>query len=253
MYDQIVEYYDLIHEEFTADIAYIVRLAAQNKQQVLELGCGTGRLLLPLARTGHSVVGIDSSATMLAMARKKILEESKPVQDRIEILNMDMSELSLGRQFGLIIFPHNTLMHLNRRQLNKTLNKIKGHLLVGGCLFIDVDNPVEVADPEDDSLVLLERTLHDEVGRRTILQFSSSRVDNRQQVRQVTWIFDESPDEGGELKRTVVETALHYYLSHELILSLETSGLKVRSQLGDYDLRPYDEDSPRLLIEATKI
>ncbi len=251
MYEKIVQYYDLIHQDLLEDIAYIVKLAARSEQPVLELGCGTGRLLLPLARTGHSVVGLDTSAEMLAEASAKILEERKQVQERIELLKLDMSDFSLAKRFGLIVLPYNTLMHLDRLQLKATLSNIKDHLAAGGCLFVDVDNPLEVADPGDNDLLILERTLHDEKAQTTILQFSSSRVETRRQTRRVTWVFDESPREGGGVKRTVVETTLHYYLPHELALLLEESGLMLRAQYGSYTQEPYTEDSPRLLIEAT--
>lgn len=251
MYEKIVQFYDLIHQDLSDDIAYIVKLAAQYEQPVLELGCGTGRLLLPLARTGHSVVGLDNSAEMLAEASVKILQERKQIQERIELLNVDMSDFSLRKYFGLIVLPYNTLMHLDRPQLRATLNNIKDHLVAGGCLFVDVDNPLEVADPGDNDLLILERTLHDEKTQATILQFSSSRVETRRQIRRVTWVFDESPREGGEVNRTVVETTLHYYLPHELALLLEESGLMVQAQYGSYTKDPYTEDSPRLLIEAT--
>jgi SAM-dependent methyltransferase len=251
MYEKIVQYYDLIHQDLSEDIAYIIKLIAQYEQPVLELGCGTGRLLLPISRTGHSVVGLDISAAMLAEARVKILKERASVQKRIELLHVDMSKFSLEQQFGLIVLPHNTLMHLDRSQLKTTLSSIKEHLVAGGCLFIDVDNPLEVGDPGDNDLVILERTLHNEEARTTTLQFSSSHVETRRQIRRVTWIFDESPREGGGVKRTVVKTVLHYYLAHELALLIEESGLKVQAQYGSYSQEPYGEDSPRLLIEAT--
>ena len=251
MYEKIVQYYDLIHQDLTDDIGYIVKLAAKYEQPVLELGCGTGRLLIPLARTGHSAVGLDNSAEMLAEASAKILQERRQVQERIELLNVDMSDFSLRKRFGLIVLPHNTLMHLDRPQLRATLSNIKEHLAIGGCVFVDVDNPLEVADPGDNDLLILERTLHDKKAQTTILQLSSSRVETRRQIRRVTWIFDESPREGGEVNRTVVESILYYYLPHELALLLEESGLMVQAQYGSYEQDPYTEDSPRLLIEAT--
>ncbi len=69
MYDQIARFYDLTHAELTADLPFVLQLASEAGGPILELGCGSGRLLLPLARAGHSVIGLDLSGAMLAMQR----------------------------------------------------------------------------------------------------------------------------------------------------------------------------------------
>ena len=61
MYDQIAHYYDLTHADLTDDIDFILSLAQAVNGPILELGCGSGRLLLPLARAGFTVTGVDNS------------------------------------------------------------------------------------------------------------------------------------------------------------------------------------------------
>ena len=71
-YDKLAPYYDRFHEALTADVEFVLSLAQQQDGPVLEMGCGTGRLLLPLARAGFEVTGIDTSAAMLASPKTLI-------------------------------------------------------------------------------------------------------------------------------------------------------------------------------------
>jgi SAM-dependent methyltransferase len=72
MYEQTAKYYDLVHAELKDDIPLVLTLAGQGKGPILELGCGTGRLLLPLARAGYEVIGLDNSPAMLAKAKARL-------------------------------------------------------------------------------------------------------------------------------------------------------------------------------------
>ena len=80
MYDQIARYYDLLHGDLTEDIEFVIRLAEKSGGPVLELGCGTGRLLLPLVRIGQKTTGLDNSEEMLAVAKAKVASERAAVR-----------------------------------------------------------------------------------------------------------------------------------------------------------------------------
>lgn len=253
MYDQIAEHYDRIHQSLAADLGLIVRLAANNPGPILEMGCGTGRLLLPLARLGHVIVGIDNSKAMLAHARKKIAMEKEAVQSRIELIYDDMTEFDMPSHFGLILYSHNTLMHFDRNQLNKSMERSAHNCIPGGILFLDIENPIQMTDPSEDDLVVLENTFMDDDKQKYIQQLSSSWIDMDSRSRHVTWMLDEFPIAGGVLNRTVVRFTLNYYYSHELIELLEDLGLIVISQFGDYDGGVFREDSDRLILIAKSI
>ena len=70
-YDIYARFYDLDHGDLDADLFMIQQLAARSGSPILELACGTGRVLLPLARQGYQVTGVDLSAAMLDVARRK--------------------------------------------------------------------------------------------------------------------------------------------------------------------------------------
>jgi ubiquinone/menaquinone biosynthesis C-methylase UbiE len=118
MYDSIARFYDLTHASLTADLPFVLQLAAATNAPMLELGCGSGRLLLPLARAGHTVTGLDVSAGMLDRARARLAQEPTAVQQRVTLHLADMTNFTLPETspFGLIVIPYNTLLHLDTAQ-----------------------------------------------------------------------------------------------------------------------------------------
>lgn len=248
MYDDIARYYDLIHQDLRDDILFTIKLASSVGDPTLELGCGTGRLILHLARTGHEITGLDNSEAMLKIARDHILSEREEVKQRIRLISGDMASFQLEQRFGLIVIAQNTLAHLTQEQVKSCLNCVRHHLLPTGRLMIDVENPVKTADPSDDEILILERSMVESASGDNILQMSSSWVDQQAQIRHVTWMFDTSPRNGGPISRTVVETKYHYLFAHQYEMIIDSTGLVIKEYYGDYDSTPYSEESPRLLM-----
>src|SRR5262250_312273 len=102
----VAEYYDLVPAYVErSDQAFYLGLAASARGPMLELGCGTGRLLVPIARAGHRIVGIDLSDSMLARCREKLAAELPEVRERAEILKADMTNFAFPPRFDLAIAP----------------------------------------------------------------------------------------------------------------------------------------------------
>ncbi len=95
LYAQIAHYYDLTHDALTADIPFIMAQAGAPPATILELGCGTGRLALPLLKAGHYVVGVDNSPEMLARARARFAALPLDLQERAAFYEQDMTALAL--------------------------------------------------------------------------------------------------------------------------------------------------------------
>ena len=254
MYDQIARFYDLTHASLTADLPLILQLAAETDGPVLELGCGSGRLLLPLARAGHTVTGLDVSTAMLDRGRARLAQEPTAVQDRITLYQANMTDFVLpdAPSFGLALVPYNTLFHLDPTQLLATLRRVKGVLGVNGRLFIDLANPVDMANTPEDALLSLENVLTDPETGELIVHLASNRLDTANQTLHITWIYDVSTPNGGPVHRTVANGSYHYRYPHQLELLLQEAGYKLLHLWGDYDQSPYEEASNRLLVLATK-
>lgn len=252
MYQNIARYYDLLHSELVDDIEFLLKLAETTGDPILELGCGTGRILIPFARSGHRVVGADASGEMLAIARAKLAGERPGTQSRVALRQADFTEIDLDEEFGLAIIAYNTLMHLAPQAVAKSLATLRRHLRPEGILYIDVDNPMDVHDPGQDGLLLVDRTATDAEHDEFVVLSVSSIGDGERQIRETTWLIDVSPANGGPVKRTVAQSTLHYYFAHQLQQILQTAGFRPVGQFGDYQRRPYDADrSPRLLIVAS--
>lgn len=254
MYDQIARFYDLTHANLTDDLPLVLQLAAQAGDPVLELGCGSGRLLLPLARAGHSVAGLDLSAAMLDRARVRLALEETAVQQRVTLHQADMTQFTLpdAAEFGLVVVPYNTMLHLETNQALAMLRQVWGILQVNGRLFIDLANPVDIASTPEDALLSLENVLTDPETGELIVHLASNRLDTAEQTLHITWIYDVSAPNGGSVQRTVAAGVYHYRYPHQVELLLQKAGFKLLQIWGDYDRSPYDETSDRLLILAAK-
>ncbi|WP_420645124.1 class I SAM-dependent methyltransferase [Candidatus Leptofilum sp.] len=253
MYDHIARFYDLTHANLTDDIPLILEIAAQANGPLLELGCGSGRLLLPLVQAGHTVTGLDLSGGMLARARGSVEQLDTAVQNRITLHQADMTNFALpdDPKFGLVIVPYNTLFHLDTAQVLAMLRRVKGVLGENGRLFIDLANPVDMANTPEDALLSLENVLTDPETRELIVHLASNRLDTVAQTLHITWIYDVSAPNGGPVQRTVATGAYHYRYPHQLELLLQEAGFKLLHLWGDYGQSPYDETSDRLLVLAT--
>lgn len=254
MYDEIARFYDLTHASLTADVPLVLQLAAEAKGAILELGCGSGRLLRPLAKAGHQITGIDLSAEMLARARAQLAKEPEAVQARVSLHQADMTNFALPNSpyFGLIVIPYNTLMHLDTVQAVQALQQACSYLLEGGRLFIDLANPVDIANTPEDALLSLESVLTDPETGELIVHLASNRLDTASQTLHITWIYDVSASAGGAVQRTVAQATYHYCYPHQLELWLQEAGFKLIHLWGDYDQSSYTEESERLLALATK-
>jgi SAM-dependent methyltransferase len=104
--------YDWEYRRRRSDVAFYRMLAGERGGPILDLGCGTGRLTLPLARDGHNVVGIDLSKPMLARARQRVQRAARPVAQRCLIMRADLRSLPIRGHFPLVIAAFHTVQHL---------------------------------------------------------------------------------------------------------------------------------------------
>ncbi|MBK7329949.1 MAG: class I SAM-dependent methyltransferase [Dehalococcoidia bacterium] len=129
-------FYDAIHGDFREDTGLWLSFAGRTDQPVLEVGCGTGRIALELARNGHEVTGIDPSAAMLAIAR------AKAEADALEVSFIEgrATELALEREgYGLVLIPLDVFLYCQDGEEQVSLLRTLGETLVpNGALAIDL-------------------------------------------------------------------------------------------------------------------
>jgi SAM-dependent methyltransferase len=245
-FDRHARYYDLEHEDYQDDLPmYAGFAAAAGVGGVLELACGTGRCLLPLAAAGASVVGLDISAAMLEVARRKV--DAAGLAPRVCLELGDMRDFDLGRRFGLVFIALNSLMHLeSREEQRRALAAAGRHLTAAGRLVIDLFHPdVALPEPSQEGQLFLHclKVLEDGV---QVLHFQSPTVDRGSQIVSMANYYDEVQADG-TLRRYVAPFTLRYLTRGELELLVPQAGLELEALYGSYDLDPFEGHSPRMV------
>ena len=250
MYEDFARYYDQIHSSLTADLPFILQLAQGNGGPILDLGCGTGRLLFPLAQAGFQIVGVDNSPQMLAIANKRLAAQPEKVRALVTIWEKDMRNLALVHteaKFTLALFSFNTLLHMREGEIVELLKRVADLIASGGKIFIDLENPFLLAETIDQNKAIFETSFMDEATSKPVEQWSQTSLDSIAQTLTVMWQFRTNEKESGT---QTVKIVYHYLYPHQIVLLLQKAGFRLLRISGNYEGEPFQEDSERLLLLA---
>jgi len=247
--DEIVaRYYDLEHDGLVADAALYSELARESGGSVLELGCGTGRILLALSRAGHKVVGLDLSAPMLARADAK-LRDRPDLRGAWRLVHADARHFDLPEQFPLILAPLDFLGYFATLEDQlAVLAASRRHLAADGRLVLDVTFPGVSFYTQPDGVLVLQWTRALPSGEE-VTKWWVRELDPSRQVLHLTALYDVRAADGS-VRRWVCPLDLRYYHRHELELLLARAGFQVESVYGSYAMDDLRADSARLLLIA---
>jgi SAM-dependent methyltransferase len=237
-YEPIADLYDLAYGDFTDDIEFYENLARGVEGPILELGVGSGRVALPLAEAGHAVVGIDSSASMLARAQRRLAATALK-EGGLELIAADMTAFDLKRRFAMIFVAADTFQHLLTIAAQQAcLACVTRHLAPGGLFVLSVRSPASVDWAESGPApLLLDWTRRDPQTGETVMKLIAAESDPARMLRKLTYVYDRlGPD--GSVRRSVFTTELRHSTEAELRLLLQHAGLRVTHVYGDYDLSP---------------
>jgi SAM-dependent methyltransferase len=235
---------------FRQDLAFYRRIAEDHGGPVLEIGCGTGRITVELARAGARVIGVDRSSAMLQQARHRI-EEAR-VGDRVELIEADMRRLpQLGAvppgAFAVAVAPFNTLMHAHTLEdQDLTLRGMFDALAPGGVFGCDVYVPrfgpqhVMRAEPTWRSVMGTEADL-----------FLIQEHDPAQQLIATTYLIDQC-DASGHVFRRRARLVQRYYHRFELERAVRAAGFEVLDVYGSFERAPVRDASDVIALLARK-
>jgi SAM-dependent methyltransferase len=250
-FDAFARYYDADYREYMDDVDLILTLAAETGDPILELGCGTGRLLAPLVVQGHTVTGIDISSALLAVAREKLAQLD--YASKVQLVQADMRSYDLPRQdFGFAFCTSNTLMHLTRaeHQLQALRNTYR-HLRRGATLLLDFFNPDVFRLAQIDGMQEFADRWVDETTGAQVIKWVVRTVDWAQQLQETVFIYEETLPDGGS-RRTTCPFTLRFLWRHEAELMLQAAGFAVEHVWGDFEGDEYDAASDHLILLARK-
>jgi SAM-dependent methyltransferase len=246
IYGRIAELYDWEHDRYDDDLAFYRALAKRTGGPILELGCGSGRVLADLASQGHHCIGVDASPAMLARARQRLASEAVDA----DLIEAPMQNFSVPRGSRLALIALDSFGHLSDQldQLD-TLGAVHGALESNGVLVIDVSNGNNRGDGRDE--LVHHITAESDDGESVITKWVSRVSDSSEQVDDLTYWYDVTgPD--GILHRTTAQFALRYFTRFEMTLLLERAGFTVEALYGSYDLEQFSAQSERLIVVARK-
>ncbi|MBI2864693.1 MAG: class I SAM-dependent methyltransferase [Chloroflexi bacterium] len=247
-FDVFARYYDLDYGDFLDDLPLYLGFAERMGSPILELACGTGRLLLTLAEAGYSMTGIDSSAAMLAAVNGKL---AGPVKRRVKVFRYDMADFALGRQFKMVTIPVGGLMlapHLEEQAA--VLRRAREHLADEGLLVVDIFNP-DVEEMARSAGQLIHAWTKPAENGATVSKFVSQTPDFADQLQHITFFYDETQP-GGETRRTVASFTQRYLFRFEAELLLEKCGFQLENVFGSYDLDDFESDSENMIFVARR-
>jgi SAM-dependent methyltransferase len=244
-YDHVVPYRD------RADVAFFIEESTRSGGPVLELGCGTGRVLIPTARAGVEIVGLDGSPAMLARCRQRLAAESADVQNRVlALVEGDMRRFQLGRRFPLVTIPFRPFLHLLTvdDQLS-CLKSVREHLEIDGRLILDIFNPSFETWANDTYPRELPAepsfTLAD--GRVVVRHIRLTGCDRLTQVMEAELVYDVSTADGDQrqfVHRFGIRSIFRYEAEH----LLARCGFEIEQLYGGYDRAPFGSTYPGELI-----
>jgi SAM-dependent methyltransferase len=252
LFDRFARFYDGDYRDYDDDVDLILGLAAESGGPILELGCGTGRVVLPLAGAGHRVTGVDISPKLLMLAREKAGRQH--FKNPPEFVQDDMVSFDLPcKDFRLAICTSNTLMHLTTAQQQlAALQNAGRHLARGGWLFLSLFNPDVARLVAVDGLVELADEWADTALGARVVKWSVRRVDFAEQLQDTLFIYEECGADG-LVTRTLCPFQLRYLWRHEAELMLRQCGFVVEAVWGGFDDEPYTAESEYLVLLGRKL
>ena len=248
-YDALARFYDLVVPDVGADTEMYAAFARRRDGPVLELGVGTGRVAVPLARMGLTIWGIDASSAMLERAREKAASAGATL--RLE--QADLYAYELGERFGLIYCAADTFLHLCEPEHQvAALRSARAHLAPGGLLVLDLPALAGAWVDWEPGVRPLELLWSGPgLAGGTLQHFSTFMADPARQQRHVTHIFDETNAEG-IVRRTLTSFDLRFIFPGELPLLVAAAGLRLDALYGGYELEPFDSSSERMIAVVAR-
>lgn len=234
------EVYDSYVPSAPGELDFYVEKASLAGSPVLELGCGTGRIIIRLAEAGLDVVGIERDEAMLSVLEKKLAKLPSAIQGRIQVVQGDMREFSLSQRFPVVLMPAEVYQYLTTVDDQKrTLARIRNHLAEHGLLvFTAFDPRLDIIaarfGPLGTAPTKLREFTHPTNGNRVIV-WLTCEYSLEHQIAHHSLTFEEIEQTGCMINRThLPPIQMRYSFRYETQHLLELCGFRVEALYGDF-------------------
>ena len=252
-YEPYSAFYDYRATGLHGDLQFYLEEAQRSGSPVLELGCGTGRILIPISEAGIEVVGLDISASMLNIARAKLEQCDHEVQGRARLIEGDMRDFLIGQRFRLAIIPYRAFLHLlTPEDQRKALERIREHLTDDGRLVLNIFDPrmetiASYTGPMAGAMKRLSDFIHPETGNRHVV-WDSRHYDLEEQVVHQLFMLQELDQVGRVVSTTHTPITLRYIFRYEMQYLLELCGYEVEALFGDFARGPFKPGAEQIWV-----
>lgn len=244
------ELYDSLDElsDFE-DIAFYDWFVDLEEGPILDLGCGTGRVLVPLVERGLEVVGLDGSEAMLEICASRVAAAGKSA----ELVVGDMRNFDIGDgRFGTILIPGFSIqLLLDDGDLDACLACCRRHLRAGGQLIVPTNIPWEMIWDGRAECPLEERKVVEfDDGSGRLVASQGWRIDTQGQRLNLRNRYERRGADGGVLAVEDKEMTIRWHLPYEMMQRLAELGFSDVSVYGDFDFEPPDPESESVIFVA---
>lgn len=231
--------YDLEYDTQTEDVVFYVKQANSVEGPVLELGCGNGRITLPIARSGVHIIGLDNSTTMLNDFRTKLTSEPDSIRTRITLIESDYRQLPQCGPVPLVILPFNALHHCQtHRDVLQLFQSVREQLTPDGRFVLDCYLPDPILYQRDPNGRYAEQTIVDPRTNQTFHSWETSWYDSLEQVHHVTYVY-----ENENAKRWEVNLNLRMFYPQELRALIDLASFQITKEAADFRGAPLCTES----------
>ena len=249
-YDEWAELYDLVHVDIN-DIPFYLEYAERTGSPILEIACGTGRVLVPLAEAGYVVYGLDLSSAMLMKAKEKKSVLPEQIRKNIHLVQGDMRDFQFNIQFPLILIPSSSFsLLLNSEDQIQTLKNIRKLLTDNGILIIDLLAPKYQYLANDSCQVV--KNIINPITNSIIYKTDKMTFDHINQLMVIESTINEY-DKNGNIHLYHLSEKLRYIFRYEMEYLLRFLGFKLEATYGTYDWKTYDYNSGKMIFIIRKI
>jgi SAM-dependent methyltransferase len=255
-YDVIAKHYDAAYASKLdlVDLPFYLDLARRSRGPVLEIGCGTGRILLPIACHEIEIHGVHNSSAMLRILKSHLSSEPLDVRKKVHLHKGDMRSFRLKRKFPLVMLPFRPLQHMfTLKDQLAALKTAAFHLARRGTLAFDVFYPKfdAISSGIGEEVKELEWSESGEPERVVRRFFRKDSVDKIHQKFNFTFIF--RTNEGDRLVREESEPfALSYYTYPHLQALFQFAGLEIVKEYGSFSKTPLDNSADQMIFLLKK-